>query len=222
MDRIQAEENIKVIREIMERSARTTVFSGLSGVIAGTLALIGCYLTALAWVSLPSSKENAAYLTIWLTVLALSIVQDRFLAERKARKSGQTTWVPATYQSIKALLPGVFLSFVLSMRALTLGEYDAIPALWTLGYGASLCAAGMFSIRELRIFGVVQLLTGAVGLFLVDIPPFPYWSQHGFDAAGIHIVPSLVAPLASLSLVALSFGIYHIIYGIIMWRKYGC
>ena len=225
MDRVQAEENIKVIRNIMERSGRYTIFSGWSGIIAGMMALIGCVLTAQVWISVPTVDQNPWYLAIWLSVLILSILQDRFLAERKAKQSGQTTWMPITYQAIYALLPGVFLAFVLSLRALSLYEYDAIPSLWTLGYGAALCGAGMYSIRELRIFGVIQLITGGIGLFLPDIPVINDLVIRGVQGMaksfGASVTHDLAISLSSLCLVALSFGVYHIIYGLLIMRKYG-
>lgn len=202
MDKVQAEESIKVIRDIMERSAGYTIFSGLSGIIAGLLSLIGCYLSEQVWAGEQTIDQNAHYLIIWFSILALAIVQDRVLAERKARKSGQTTWTPATYQAIKAILPGMCLAFALSLRALIIYDYDAIPAICILGYAVSLCAAGMFSIYELRVFGVVQLVTGVIALFLPLIPRFNH-------------------PQTALYFMALSFGVYHIIYGLIMWRKYG-
>ena len=186
----------------MESSGRYTMLSGLSGIIAGALALIGCYLTAFVWASVPTVDQNPAYLAIWISALVLAVAQDRVFAERKARKAGGTAWTPATRQALKALLPGMFLALVLSLRALTTFEYDAIPPIWILGYGVSLCAAGMFSIRQLRIFGVVQLITGAVAVFLPSIPMFDH-------------------PAVSLYLVALSFGVYHIIYGAITRRECG-
>ena len=197
MNKIKAEENIQMIREIMERSARYTSFSGLSGILAGVFALIGCAATVKVYLNVPTAEQDKWYYIIWVSVLVLAIAQDLLLAQRKARRNGQTIFVPATFQAIRALLPGVFVAIVLSIRALTLRELDAIPAIWTLGYGAALCAAGRFTVKELRIFGVVQLITGAFGLFLMSYPPY------------------------SLYLLAISFGLYHILYGLWMTRKYG-
>jgi hypothetical protein len=197
MDRNQAEEDIKAIRKIMEQSTRYTDFSGLSGIIAGLLAFIGCAATI--WVAYNHIwwSQTNVYIAIWISVLLLALAQNAYFGIRKAKRNGESFINPASIQVFKAVIPGIFLAFVLSIRALQLNEWDAIPSLWTLGYGASICAAGMFSVPEVKIFGIVQLITGAIGLFLFS------------------------ASTNSLYLMALSFGIYHIVFGFILARKYG-
>ncbi|MDO8589370.1 MAG: hypothetical protein Q7T82_20295 [Armatimonadota bacterium] len=197
MDKTQAEDNIKLIRQIMDRSARYTSFSGASGVIAGMLALLGCAATYWIAYNLSEDRQILPYVLTWVAVLLLALLQDFALAYRKAARHGESLFAPATFQVIKAVLPGIFVALVLSIRALTLGELDAIPAIWTLGYGAAVYAAGMYTVREVRIFGIIQLVTGAVGLF--------FFSQFDY----------------SLYLLAVSFGLYHIVYGLWMTRKYG-
>lgn len=197
MDKSQAESDIKVIREIMEKSTRYTNFSGLSGILAGILALFGCAATIWVAYSHPWWKETVWYVLIWLAVFVSAIAQDAFFANRKAQRNGDRLLNSAAVQVIKAVTPGVLLALVLSLRAMQLGEWSAIPALWTLGYGVADCAAGMFSVPEVRVFGVIQLITGAVGLFL-----FSTWTS-------------------AIWLLALSFGVYHIIFGIVLSRRYG-
>jgi len=195
MDKYSAEENLKLIREVMERSARYTNFSGLSGVLSGVLALIGCAVTY--WINdhVAVSRQDMLYILTWCTVLVLAIAQDLLLAHRNARKSGQSIWNPATYQVFKAIFPGVFFAGVISFVALYDGAIDAIPAIWALGYGAALCAAGLFTTREVWRYGLLQMATGTAGLFLMSKPPY------------------------SLYLVALCFGLYQIAFGICMTRK---
>lgn len=197
MDKIQAEESLKLIRDVMERSARYTHFSGLSGVIAGTLAFVGCWLTYWIDGNIPLKAQTAWYIATWSTIFVLAMTQDFVLAQRKARKHGQTIFNKATLQVIKSILPGVFIAFVLSLKAVMVGDWDIIPAIWALGYGAAIYAAGAFCVREVRVFGIIQLITGAVGLFIFNV-----WAH-------------------SLILLVISFGIYHILFGLWMSRKYG-
>lgn len=98
MDRHSAEENLQVIREVMERSARYTHFSGLSGVISGVLALIGCAATWLIYERVDPARANLYYILTWCAVLALAMAEDLLLAHLKARANGQSIWNPATYQ----------------------------------------------------------------------------------------------------------------------------
>lgn len=197
MDRTQAEENISVIREIMERSARYTNLSGISGIIAGLLALFGCWFTYWIYFNTPLDGQNTWYMITWITIFFLALGQDFFIAQRKAKRRGETFLTPATYQVFKAVLPGILIAFALSFRAMLHGDLDVIPAIWTLGYGVAVCAAGSFSVKEVKIFGAVQLLTGIFGLFFLSD-----WYN-------------------SMYMLGLSFGVYHILFGIWMSKKYG-
>lgn len=195
MDKKLAEDNLQLIREVMERSARYTHFSGLSGVLSGVLALLGCAATWWIYVRVPAAAQNVLYIVTWCAVLALAIAQDLLLAQQKASVSGQSVWNPATYTVLKAVFPGVFLAAVISSVALYDGAIDAIPAVWALGYGAALCAAGLFTTKEVWRYGLLQLATGTVGMYTMSKPPY------------------------SLFLVALTFGVYQIAFGLYMTRK---
>lgn len=197
MDKSQAEQDIKLIRDVMARSTMYTNFSGLSGIVAGILALLGCVATYYITYYVQLERQFVWYFVTWVSVFVLAIGQDYALAQSKAARRGETFWSPAAIQVIKAVLPGVFIAFVVSVWMLFQGEFDAIPAIWALGYGAAICAAGRFSIREVRIFGVIQLISGAVALFF-----FSTWTD-------------------SLYVLAVTFGLYHILFGIWVMRKYG-
>jgi hypothetical protein len=196
MDRVRAEEDIKLIRDIMEKSARYTHFTGLSGVISGFLGLAGCWATV--WIALKFSfeQQKSLFIITWVAVLVLALVQDFALAQRNAKRSGGSIWTPATYQVLKAVFPGVFVAFIISLECLREGSYAAIPCIWALGYGAALCAAGMVSTREVSTYGVIQLVTGSLGLLLLSSRP-----ENTFY------------------LLALSFGVYQILFGLWMARK---
>lgn len=196
MDKSQAEENIQLIRDVMERSVRYTHFSGLSGVLSGVIALIGWGITWWASLNVPVDQQNAWYISIWSIVLVAAIVEDLILTHRNARRNGGSLWVPTTYQVMKAVFPGLFVAFVISLFALQTHEYHALPGFWSLGYGAALCSAGMFSVREVRIYGVIQLITGAVGLLFCRQSPYYFYQ------------------------LALSFGVYQILFGLWMTRNY--
>ncbi len=125
------------------------------------------------------------------------IAEDLFFAQRMARASGQSIWNPATYQAVRAILPGVFVALVLSYAGPHAGLRDSLSAIWSLGYGSALWSAGMFSTREVTYYGVVQLLTGAVVVvFLRD------WPYAFYLAAG------------------LSFGVYQMLFGLLIaWKR---
>ncbi|MCE5323248.1 hypothetical protein LLG46_08025 [bacterium] len=196
MNKPQAEQDIKLIREIMERSAKYTHFTGLSGVLSGIAALVGTYATYWIYVNVSLADQNKWSLVTWLVVFIFAISEDFMLAGRNARKQGTTIWNPVGFQIIKAVFPGVFIAFVISLVALVDGAVDAIPGVLALGYGAALCSAGLFSIKEVWTYGIIQLITGTIALFFMSRVPY------------------------SLYALALSFGVYQIIFGIWIAVKY--
>lgn len=196
MDKPQAEQDIRLIREIMERSTKYTHFTGLSGVLSGIAALVGTYATYWIYINVPLAGQNKWSFVTWLLVFVFAIAEDFTLAQRAAKKDGSTIWTPATYQVIKAVLPGVFLAFVIALVALYDGALDAIPGVLALGYGAALCSAGMFSLKEVWVYGVVQLVTGTIALFFMSKVPYSFYAM------------------------ALSFGLYQILFGIWIAARY--
>jgi len=197
MDNFQAEANIKTIREIMERSTRYTNFSGFSGIIAGLLALCGCGVSL--WIAGDQKWGNdpITYMVIWGIVFIAAVTQDFLFASRKAKNNGDKLLNPASIMVIKSVLPGIALALALSIKGIVTKDWNTIPVYWTLCYGVADYAAGAFSVPEVRTFGLAQLITGIIGLFVVT-----NWTSCMF-------------------LIALSFGLYHILFGIFILRKYG-
>jgi hypothetical protein len=89
------------------------------------------------------------------------------------------------------LLAGGLLTFLLQRE----GMASALPGLWLLLYGAAIITAGAFSVRILPALGVSFMAIGAVALF---VPA--EWSGW---------------------LLALGFGGLHILFGLVITRRYG-
>src|SRR5258708_15819013 len=86
----EAAENLRVIRDLMERSTKHSTFSGLSGVLAGTYSIAGALLQ---WLWLPRAFPTypvKSFLALWAIVIALTIGTDFLLTKRKAARLGET------------------------------------------------------------------------------------------------------------------------------------
>ncbi len=196
----EAEEHLRVIRQAMERSTRHSTLSGLSGVTVGLIALAGCVLTQTVIRQSPEPIWKYLFVGTWSVVLLLSILADFLLTKRQAARVGKPLRSPLGKHLARAAAPGFLAALAISLFYAThpglIGGY--IYGVWMLCYAVSLLSVGMFSLKEVSVLGWAFLAAGLVTLLL---PP-------GF----------LIGPRGMM---ALTFGGFHIVYGVWMGYKYG-
>ena len=190
----EAQENLRRIRELMERPHQHSTFSGLSGVLAGSASIVGCLFTN-RLANRPASEQYSAQLGIWLSVIIFALVADYLLTKRRAATVGKRILSRLGRQMFIAAAPalgtGALLTFYFWKRGLLAEVYP----FWMLCYGVAVCAVGLFSRREVLLLGVSFLLLGGLSLFLL--------------------------PQNGLLMMGLAFGGLHIAYGLMMSRKDG-
>ncbi len=198
----EAREHLRVIRQTMERSTKYSTLSGLSGVLIGLVAIVGVWLTHLisppdsileAWLLSPGYPLHVGI--IWLAVLALAIAIDFVANKRRAARVGKTVMSPIGGHIILAALPAFFGGAVLTYFLLQHNLAFSVWGVWMLCYGLAICAVGLFSVKPVSVLGGAFVLAGAVTL--------------------------LLPPSAQLPMMALTFGGFHIGYGILMARRHG-
>ena len=191
----EAEENLRVIRELMERSTKYSTFSGLSGILAGLYSIVGCIVTSL----LPAASTDAPafripFLVTWSLVIFCAVATDALLMKRRAARVGKRIVSRLGKQMIYAAGPGLGTGALLTLWLARHNLITSVYPVWMLCYGIAVCAVGQFSQREVKTLGVAFLLTGTLCL----------------------LVPGL-----GLGLMALAFGGFHIAYALVISRKDG-
>jgi hypothetical protein len=96
---------------------------------------------------------------------------------------------------VLGLSPPMLAAAVLSMVIYHAGVFNLLPGLWLLLYGAGVVTAGAYSVKVVPIMGLCFMLAGTGALFC----PFN-WAN---------------------SIMAAGFGGLHIIFGLIIARRYG-
>ena len=195
MNPYEAEENLRVIRELMERSTKYSTFSGLSGILAGAASIVGCLIThSLANRPPESDAFRVPFLITWSLVILFAIGADFLLMKRRAARVGKRIVSRLGKQMVFAAGPGLGMGVLLTFYLFQHNMLTNVYPFWMLSYGIAVCAVGQFSQREVKVLGVAFLLAGALTL----------------------LVPSLGLPL-----MALSFGGFHIVYALLISRKDG-
>ena len=191
----EAEENLRVIRGLMERSTRFSTFSGTSGILAGSFAILGCLIHRFVVAPLPQHQRSTAMLVTWSLVIVATLTADYVLTKRRARFVGKYIRSHLGRQIVLASAPGLSLGVLITAYLMSINRPDDVFPFWMLSYGAAVSAVGVFSQREVGRLGRAFLLAGGLTLLLRFITPREIWLA------------------VALLMMAVTFGGFHIVYG---------
>ena len=156
--RDHAIENLRFIRETMERSASFTGVPGWGGVGMGITALGAAWLAA-------RQPTVGAWLTTWLMEAALAMVIGAWTVSVKARAANLPVLSGAARKFALSLSPPFVSGVLLSAVLYRAGHSALLPGLWLLLYGAGVVTGGAFSVRIVPVMGMCLMVMGAVALF---------------------------------------------------------
>jgi predicted lysophospholipase L1 biosynthesis ABC-type transport system permease subunit len=200
------QEDLSHIRSMMERSSRFISLSGLSGVFAGLSALIGGLYAYQLFKSygieyFDSSQIQNFYLIdlviqlifIALIVLVFSLTFGIFFTIRKSRKYNLPVWTAATKNMLLNLAIPLMVGGVFCLALLHHQIYVLIAPATLLFYGLALVNAEKYTFSDIKYLGFCELVLGCVSLFFLGYG-LVFW--------------------------IIGFGILHILYGLIVFKKY--
>jgi hypothetical protein len=155
---VHAMENLRFIRETMERAGAFTAVSGSAGIWMGLTALVAAVVAA--------RQESAeGWMRVWLIEgLAAAAIGAAGMI-RKARTAHLPLSSVPGRKFAMGFLPPVFAGALLTVVLYRAGMMDLIPGVWLLLYGAAVISGGTFSVKVVPVMGVCFLLLGAAGLF---------------------------------------------------------
>ena len=197
------------IRAIMERSSRFISLSGLSGVGAGVVALLGVAY-AHHYLGLeygPSGYERLfdttaaerlaampALLGIALAMIVAALLVAAFFTLRRTRREGlRSLWTaPARRLGVALLIPLVAGGLFCLKLFLTGAPELVVPGMLVF-YGLALLNGSKYTLDEIKYLGLTQIVLGLV---------------------------ALLVPGYGLLLFGAGFGLGHIGYGLLMYNRY--
>jgi len=184
----RAMDNLRYIRETMERATSFTGISGWGEVAIGGSAFLTSVLAA-------QQSSFRAWLAIWIAEGLISLLIAGWSMDRKARAVQMPMMSGPGRKAVFSLLPPVLAGALVTIMLFRAGLTSAIPGVWLLLYGTGVVTGGMFSVPVVPIMGFCFMGFGALALFAPSA--FADW----FMAAG--------------------FGGLHLVFGVIIARKYG-
>ncbi|MDI1241137.1 MAG: hypothetical protein PSX80_04370 [bacterium] len=155
----RAIDNVKYIRDMMERSASFTAVPGYGGMLMGTTAVVAAYIAS----QQPSLRN---WLIVWLTEAFLAAAIGFLAMWQKSKIAGGSL----TSAAARKFAVG-FVAPLLAGVAITLGlwrydMYEVMAPIWMLCYGAAVITGGAFSVRVIPVMGWFFMAFGAAAFAL--------------------------------------------------------
>jgi hypothetical protein len=151
---------------------------------------------ALVAASLASRSATAGeWLAHWLVASALALLIGGWAMAVKARRAGTTLFSYSGRRFVLSFLPPLLVGALLTATLARAGLYQALPGAWLLLYGTGVVTGGAFSVRAVPMMGVCFMVLGVVALF-------------GPSAWGN-------------TLMATGFGGLHVVFGMLIARRFG-
>ncbi len=173
-----AMDNLRYIRETMERAGSFTAVPGWGGVAMG--------LTALASAILASRQTtHGAWLETWLVEGALAIALGILAMWRKASSAGLPLWSAPARKFVFSFVPPLIAGAAVTVVLWHAGITAAIPGIWLMLYGTGVITGGAFSVPIVPVMGACFLMEGALATF-APAAWGDFWLGLGFG--GLHIL----------------------------------
>lgn len=200
-------ENLKEIRSLMERSSKFLSLSGLSGISAGIIALIGAYFVYAKKVSLTENSDpkgifDAAsqgsdfkmfVFQIACFTLIGALISGIYFTVRKAKKSNEKIWNNLSKKLLINLSIPLVTGALFSLALVQQNMLWMAASSTLIFYGLALIFASNYTVRDVFYLGLLEIVLGLLSVIFVGYT-FLFW--------------------------VVGFGVLHILYGSSMYLKY--
>jgi len=152
----RAADNLRFIRDTMERAASFTAVPGWGGVAIGITAV----MTGVLAFRLAPQQQFLA----WLAEAALALVIGCGAVHLKSRRLALSLSSRPAQRALLSFVPPLLAGAVLTVALYRAEMLVVLPGLWLLLYGAAVVTGGAFSVRIVPVMGLCFMLLGGVAL----------------------------------------------------------
>lgn len=196
----RAIDNLRFIRETMERAGTFTAISGSGIAATGVIAL-------LAWGIAGNDLSAPRWTATWIVAALVALLTSIVATWRKADRTGVAISGALGRKLALAFLPALLTGAMITAVALRAGWFVALPGVWLIMYGAAVMAGGALSTPIVPVMGASFMLLGAAAL-AAPVILATAWT------------PESRAVLLN-ALMAFGFGVLHLGFGTAIARRYG-
>jgi hypothetical protein len=182
--REHALDNIRFIRDAMERAGSFTSIPGWGGVGVGITAIVTAVIAQQFL-----GKSLRLWLATWLAEAVVAAIIGFGTMTLKARRSEAPFMSGAAKRFFISYFAPLVAGAVITFALVRVEAYAAIPATWLLLYGTAFVSSGAFSIRVIPVMGIAFMLFGVLSAF---VPLNASNVILGIGFGGLHIIFGLI------------------------------
>jgi hypothetical protein len=154
----RAMDNLRYIRETMERAGTFTAVSGWGEVVIGITAIGAAVIAG-------RQSRPMAWVTVWLVEAALAAAISLTFMRAKARAAKVPLLTGPIRKLVLSFSPPMVVGVLLTALFVQRGLVSLLPGAWMLLYGTGVVAAGTYSVRIVPVMGAGFMVLGGVALF---------------------------------------------------------
>ncbi len=174
----RAMDNLRFIRDTMERAGSFTALSGWGQVVIGVAGALASWVAARQ-----TSPEN--WLATWSSAAVVSVLIGVLTTAMKARAAQMPMLSGPGRKFMLSLAPPLVAGAVLTVFLFRAEMVGLLPGMWMLLYGAGIITAGAFSVSAVPVMGLCFMVFGA-GALASPVAWGDEWMAAGFG--GLHVV----------------------------------
>ena len=174
---VRALDDLRFIRQTMERSAAFTAVPGWGMVAVGATAFPAAWLAA-------SHAFELRWLQIWSAEAVMAAGMAVVAVQSKAVRSG-LPWTSGPGRKVALhFAPPLAAAALLTIPLFRANLGSVLPGMWMLLYGAGVIAGGAFSVPAVPVMGTCFMAAGTIALLLPSLGNWTMAAAFG----GLHIV----------------------------------
>lgn len=174
---LHAADDLRFIRETMERSASFTAVPGWGQVAMGMTAL------GAAWIARLQTTPSA-WVQVWLGEALVAVAIGLTATRSKAQRTGLPLTSGPGRKFAATFVPPVAAGALLTVILYRAGLVRDLPGTWLLLYGTGVVTGGAFSVAIVPVMGGCFMMAGAAA-FLAPAGWGNYFLAAGFG--GLHL-----------------------------------
>ncbi len=151
-------DNLRFIREAMERAGTFTAVPGYALILTGLSALLATAAAA-------AQPTPARWILVWILEAGIAVLIGGAGIILKARRLDFALRSAVARRFALALVPPILAGILLTWVFYRAGLAAEIPALWLVSYGTAVITGGALSVRIVPVMGLCYAVLGSAAFF---------------------------------------------------------